>query len=674
MRTVVLVLLAACTTEAPLAPDASSERVGALAAPVWMAGGFQQADDDRALVHLPDGPRMFFRDTYDPAVVHLLRWSDGPVSDQQLPAHPSRITAVGDLDGDGLSDAVWLGPDGVIQTLPSSTGQLESVGDPRGIVSSLAVADLDGDGLTDVVATIRVTANRYRIEAWREGTLRASPGELPAAPTHVGSLDSDPVAELIVEDGGRLWIYDGSGAPRRRLTPPANKPSLYAVLDIDSDGVEELFWEDPATFWPLPAAAHHPDGSLAWTIGEPCEAPSLADADLDGDVDLICSELDLSTSVGTLRTSAWDVYSHNRVLDASCVSDWCDSGNVQETLVADFDGDGATEAWFRHDQLADWGGVSDRPTLLARSTPQFDVPPGVWDIDGDGADDILWLRSDEGEMRSHHLAVTRLADGRELASSPPLGEVRVAHIDAATQSAFVCAEEPGGLTCGRWTPSVSGPWTHATTTQIPIEWARDVHLVQDAAGTAILLTARYARQLAMARFDEHGVRVWQTPSEATTLETVADIDGDGTLEILGLTNLGALRVLDFATGALEASYPETLRRLAVADSSPPWIVAQKGEDITRLQWTTNGWLEAPLGLATTIDTRSIQPIGQDVVISLYSTAYGTPQTNQLVRFNPVSGQLTWRAEPGPLWLGAATEAPGGQLIHSTAAGLAVYEP
>lgn len=674
MRTVVLVLLAACTTEAPLAPDASSERVGALAAPVWMAGGFQQADDDRALVHVPDGPRMFFRDSYNAAVVHLLRWSDGPVSDQQLPAHPSRITAVGDLDGDGLSDAVWLGPDGVIQTLPSSTGQIESVGDPRGIVTGLAVADLDGDGLTDVVATIRVTANRYRIEAWREGALRASPGELPAAPTHVGSLDSDPVAELIVEDGGRLWIYDGGGAPRRRLTPPANKPSLYAVLDIDSDGVEELFWEDPASFWPLPAAAHHPDGSLAWTIGEPCEAPSLADADLDGDVDLICSELDLSTSVGTLRTSAWDVYRHIRVLEASCTSDWCDSLNVQETLVADFDGDGATEAWFRHDQLADWGGVSDRPTLLARSNPQFDVRPGVWDIDSDGADDILWLRSDQGGMPSHYLAVTRLADGRELAASPPLGEVRAAHIDAATQSAFVCAEEPGGLTCGRWTPSVSGTWTHVTTTQIPIEWARDVHLVQDATGTAILLTARYARQPAVARFDEHGARLWQTPSDAVQLETVADIDGDGTLEILGLTNLGALRVLDFATGALEASYPETLRRLAVADSSPPWIVAQKGEDITRLQWTTNGWLEAPLGLATTIDTRSIQPIGQDVVISLYSTAYGTPQTNQLVRFNPVSGQLTWRAEPGPVWLGAATEAPGGQLIHSTAAGLAVYEP
>lgn len=210
-----------------------------------------------------------------------------------LPAVPYSAPGITELDGDGASEIVFsdaaanvwaLNHDGsVVAGWPRSVGSL-SAG------SEVAAGDLDGDGRNEVVAG---SATGW-VYAWRhDGTpLTGWPvhaGATAQAHVSIGALIAGSPRQVAVTCGTRqtLLRFDGTPAPGW----PALKGVAYtapaAIGDVDGDGTREV-----VSLFGAYMNVHDGAGNLRWyrnllAAGKTFSAaPTLADLDLDGDLEI----------------------------------------------------------------------------------------------------------------------------------------------------------------------------------------------------------------------------------------------------------------------------------------------------------------------------------------------------------------------------------------------------
>lgn len=241
-------------------------------------------------------------------------------------SYPLARLAIGDFDGDGVSD-VFTTADGKWRWVSGGTGAWEDLNTSSVPLDVLRFGDFDGDGKTDA---FNANGSEWRFSSGARGnwqTLREDTRPLSAL--RFGDFDGDGTTDVFFADGTNWrWSSGGTAAP--------------AVLNVSSAGVESL---------------------------------AFGDFDGDGRTDVF------STGGGEWR---WSRSGSSRwaVLNTSGVS-------LANLRFADFDGDGKTDVVraSRDRWHVSWGGVAGWETLRIDGGSVFSVDFG--DFDGDGASDIF---------------------------------------------------------------------------------------------------------------------------------------------------------------------------------------------------------------------------------------------------------------------------------------------
>jgi hypothetical protein len=287
--------------------------------------------------------------------------------------------AVGDIDGDGDLEIVYLGIDRFLYAWHHD-GRLVS-GWPieipvDGGLSSPALGDLDLDGLPEiVVGTMSPTGPN---QSWKEATLWAVKGDatlVPGFPVRVeqillsspalGDIDRDGYLEIVIASGygtpGRqnlvyAWNHDGTPVPGWPVEAPGASVVMAppALGDIDNDGEIEIVVGCGNGYQPDSCDklyAWNPDGTLV--NGFPMVLPSrmnsytsmpyspvLADIDGDGKVEILMGRLgDWGITVVNPIQGTYDLSSHQTPggLLASPVVDDIDGDGFLETVIGGID-------------------------------------------------------------------------------------------------------------------------------------------------------------------------------------------------------------------------------------------------------------------------------------------------------------------------------------------------
>jgi len=257
------------------------------------------------------------------------------------------ITHIGDLNGDGKADLLWLNA-GAGQTAawimngttPASTALLLT--DPNWRIERLA--DTDGDGNRDIVwrnAASGATA------LWRmNGTTVAGSAILSADPnwrvTHSGDFNGDGKADLVWRNTATgataIWLMNGLGPLSAVfvLTDPAWQ--VTHVADFDGDGKSDLLWRNASTgqvaAWLMNGVAATSAGVIFTSVD--WQAALVADFNGDGKSDIVWANA---------LTGAKAMWLQNGLGTTSAATLLIDT-NWTPTHADDYNGDGKADlAW-----------------------------------------------------------------------------------------------------------------------------------------------------------------------------------------------------------------------------------------------------------------------------------------------------------------------------------------
>jgi hypothetical protein len=362
-----------------------------------------------------------------------------------------------------------------------------------------------------------------------------------------GSIDLCDIPDVIVVAGpwitsdtppARIYVLDGeTGVPHFSIDDELVQwGGTPAVGDIDGDGLPEIVTSRPDNLGALVAFEH--DGTLKWQSapvwgGSQASAVALADIDADGDVEIIAG---------------------GHVLDHNGTQVWAQGSDAQysASAAADLDGDGQMEI------LTASGAYRNDGSLYWAAGDGGWAHPSIANLDGDADPEVLYAVNG-GIMLYNH-------DG-SLVWGPiaPVGgqndwnrPINVHNYDADPDAEFGAAE-PGNYTIFNgdgsivWTVPVADPSGQAGGTAF------------DFIGAGIA-QAIYQDETNVYVFDDAGQTLMDIPYKSGTIiqyPTVADIDNDGSAEILVISNPG------FVGGATEF----TVR--AVRDVEDRWVQGRR---------------------------------------------------------------------------------------------------
>jgi hypothetical protein len=250
---------------------------------------------------------------------------DGTGSFTGMPSYQSlasvpQVTAMGDLDGDGLPDLTWTTDGKYFVHLGNGDGTFQGGTDyPLGGVTAtaLALADADSDGVADVLAVsttaVSEAGQQFLAGRWLrffpgmgEGRFAAAlvPTDLPPSSTGIsglasGDLNGDGIADLVDSVqalgsstpgwvGVRLGYGDGSfQAPV--YTSAGVRPGHVVVAELSGDLLPDVVVAN--TFPPTPGVSvllGSGGGALQTAVSHPVSMTpaAIAVGDLDGDTAL----------------------------------------------------------------------------------------------------------------------------------------------------------------------------------------------------------------------------------------------------------------------------------------------------------------------------------------------------------------------------------------------------
>lgn len=199
--------------------------------------------------------------------------------------------AIGDLDGNGKPEAVWITNNGNVRadTLLSGPWSISNRW-TRTADSALAtpaqapvLGDLDGDGVLEVVLALAdgrvlvLDGDTGALKGWFAVT-DGLQSEWTAGPV-IGDVDGDGRPDLVLGAAdGRLWVVDSSLgfvhlAPTAALLPagagPAPLSAAPTLIDVDGSGDLDLVATTSDGWilrWPLPGSGAPPAAALPWPM------------------------------------------------------------------------------------------------------------------------------------------------------------------------------------------------------------------------------------------------------------------------------------------------------------------------------------------------------------------------------------------------------------------------
>jgi hypothetical protein len=323
---------------------------------------------------------------------------------------------------------------------------------------------------------------------------------------------------------GHIYVLDGAtGGLICQFATAVDHTVTPAIGDIDFDGIPEIVTADTAGH----LLAFEDDGTLKWTGAghwtgtedgfddHYSGAVALADLDEDGDVEII---------------------SGNMVSDHDGNEVWTapqPSGPWSATTAADLDGEPGLEVVLGHAAYhADGTQYYLNPEIL----PGY---PQIADLDGDGLPEVL-VTNHDGISVLEHDGTTKIANLRPTGAAADYTNWRrpatIHDFDGDGEPEFAMSSASFYTV---YEADASIVWSSPVSDQSGI-----------AAGTAFdflgdgMAEAMYADENDMFIFDETGGVLLETPRSSGTLTeypTVADIDDDGSAEIVVVSNymLGA---------------------------------------------------------------------------------------------------------------------------------------
>lgn len=287
----------------------------------------------------------------------------------------AHCTAISDVSGDGIADLVVAGDlkkcdivcyEAPAQSLSSSSWTRHCVyRNDSHRTYQVDVGDLDGDGDSDVVFVTKDhnslgwCQNNGSSSAWPATWIATGLG--PCFQAGVADLDRDARNEVIATQdcavqGGRLWRFTCSGDPRCRTDwkaqviaefPLGHGASVFELVDFDQDGDADIFLANHqgdvflirsvnAEGQPLEWAVHRLN---AWDAhrGHSFRELDVGDIDGDGDLDVVLADehLDLLMWLENPGPSVEPFWSAHVVDKSRYYLLWCHSVDL-----GDVDGDG----------------------------------------------------------------------------------------------------------------------------------------------------------------------------------------------------------------------------------------------------------------------------------------------------------------------------------------------
>ncbi len=317
----------------------------------------------------------------------------------QTEAYGGSDLAVGNVDDDPGMEIVIAGADHgyVIDTV---TRQLEW-DYLNGFGVLVRTGDTDGDGRDEIVAASGSKITLFDAEL--STPKREISTDLGIGALLVTDLDDDGIDEILYGDNswGSVHCFEGDGSIERwKVGNPELGVAGLAVGDVDNDGTVEVLWGAGGDYsGPDFLFVTNPVVGVEWQnmqLDGPLSAVAVGDVDDDGENEIVMASFESNSSYADGVISIFDATTHElewQSTDLPNIDTW---HGINSVRIADVDNDGETEFVITTSDL-NAGLVqvyNGRTHMLEGQSANYDhfdvfTAVEVADVDGDGATEII---------------------------------------------------------------------------------------------------------------------------------------------------------------------------------------------------------------------------------------------------------------------------------------------